>query len=166
MWEESTKRTLGIRDKQILYERAKHQCEACGKTIDFTEMQVGHKIAASKGGHATLRNTVCLCYRCNKLQGTDSWSTFLKKMGKSSNISETKSVLKKMSIQQLKALAQKHGIKVKGTKEEGFFSDNYKAPSKTKYVNALSKLSMEQIQSTPVESPIKRKKKQSSGWLF
>jgi 5-methylcytosine-specific restriction endonuclease McrA len=77
------KRTLGIRDKQILYERAKGKCEACRKKIEFSEMQTGHKTAASKGGSATLRNSVCLCYKCNKLQGTDSWATFIRKIGKS-----------------------------------------------------------------------------------
>ena len=80
--EKSEKRVLGIRDKQILYHRANCKCEACGKKIDFTEMQTGHKKAASKGGHATLENSVCLCYKCNKLQGTDSWEKFMKKMGK------------------------------------------------------------------------------------
>ncbi|MBI2547224.1 MAG: hypothetical protein HYW23_02145 [Candidatus Aenigmarchaeota archaeon] len=58
------------------------------KKIEFSEMQTGHKTVASKGGNATLRNSVCLCYKCNKLQGTDSWATFIKKMGKS----ETRSV--------------------------------------------------------------------------
>jgi 5-methylcytosine-specific restriction endonuclease McrA len=84
MWKEdkSSKRTLGIRDKKILYERANHKCESCEKQIEFAEMQVGHKIAYSKGGSATLKNSVCLCYKCNNLQGTDSWNVFLKKMGK------------------------------------------------------------------------------------
>ena len=79
----SGKRTLGIRDKQILYRRAKGRCEACRRKIDFDEMHSGHKNADSKGGSATLRNSVCVCARCNKLQGTDNWATFMKKMGKS-----------------------------------------------------------------------------------
>ncbi len=83
------KRTLGIRDKQILYHRAKGKCECCSRKIEFSEMQTGHKTAASKGGSATLRNSVCLCYKCNKLQGTDSWATFIKKMGKSNTHSVT-----------------------------------------------------------------------------
>jgi len=62
------KRTLGSREKQILYDRAKHRCEATGHKIDFSEMQVGHKNPHSKGGSATLRNSVCLCYKHNKLQ--------------------------------------------------------------------------------------------------
>ncbi|HLC67455.1 MAG TPA: HNH endonuclease signature motif containing protein [archaeon] len=82
-------RTLGIRNKQILYRRAKGKCEACGRKIDFDEMHSGHKNAASKGGSATLRNSVCICARCNKLQGTDSWATFMKKMGKSNTRSVT-----------------------------------------------------------------------------
>lgn len=52
-------------------------------------MQSGHKKAASKGGNATLGNSVCLCYECNKLQGTDSWATFMKKMGRSKTTSVT-----------------------------------------------------------------------------
>jgi hypothetical protein len=72
--DKDTKRTLGIRDKQILYRNAKGRCQnpACNKKIDFDEMQVGHKTAWSRGGRTTLKNSVCLCYRCNKLQGTDS----------------------------------------------------------------------------------------------
>ncbi len=89
------KRTLGIRDKQILYRRAKGKCEACGRKIDFDEMHSGHKNAASKGGSATLRNSVCICARCNKLQGTDSWATFMKKMGKSKTTSVTSAKRKK-----------------------------------------------------------------------
>ena len=87
--QKSSKRTLGIRDKQILYRRAKGRCEACRRKIDFDEMHSGHKNAASKGGSATLRNSVCICARCNKLQGTDSWATFMKKMGKSNTRSVT-----------------------------------------------------------------------------
>ncbi len=76
----SSKRTLGIRDRQILFERAKHKCEACKKKIDYSEMQVGHKKAYSKGGATTMANSVCLCYKCNKLQGTDSFDTLIKKL--------------------------------------------------------------------------------------
>jgi 5-methylcytosine-specific restriction endonuclease McrA len=74
------KRTLGIRDKQILYRRAKGKCESCRKKIDFDEMQVGHGRAYSKGGATTLANSACLCYRCNKLQGTGSLATLKKKL--------------------------------------------------------------------------------------
>lgn len=74
------KRTLGIRDRQILHHRAKEKCEGCGKKIHFSEMQVGHKKAYSKGGATTLPNSACLCYKCNKLQGTGSLETLKKKL--------------------------------------------------------------------------------------
>jgi len=79
--EKDSKRTLGIRDKQILCRKAKGICQnpGCNRKIEFDEMQTGHKKAWSKRGKTTLKNSVCLCYRCNKLQGTDSWATFLKK---------------------------------------------------------------------------------------
>lgn len=80
---------MGERDKQILYKRANGICECCEKKIDYSAMQSGHKKAAAKGGNATLGNSVCLCYECNKLQGTDSWATFMKKMGKSKTTSVT-----------------------------------------------------------------------------
>ncbi|MCX6775751.1 MAG: HNH endonuclease signature motif containing protein [Candidatus Micrarchaeota archaeon] len=94
-----SKRTLGIRDKQILYRRARGRCEACGRKIEFDEMESGHKNPASKGGTATLRNSVCICARCNKLQGTDSWATFMRKMGKpqTRSVTSTKKGGKKKS---------------------------------------------------------------------
>ena len=82
--EPKRKRTLGIRDKQILHLRANEKCEnpGCpdkGKRLRFSAMHVGHKKAYSKGGSTKLNNLVSLCAECNKLQGTDSWAVFLKK---------------------------------------------------------------------------------------
>lgn len=95
------KRTLTIRERQILYRRANGKCEACGKKIEFDEMQVGHKKAYSKGGATTLANAACLCYRCNKLQGTDSLETFKKKLegtyGKRQKTNSTKKRRRKSS---------------------------------------------------------------------
>ena len=81
---DSGKRMLGSRDRQILYDTAGKSCENCRKKIlDSTSMQAGHKNrAASRGGRATLANSVCLCYDCNRKQGTDSWETFRKKQNK------------------------------------------------------------------------------------
>ncbi len=80
--EQPRKRTMSIRDKQILLKRAGGRCENCGTPIDFTQLMVGHKTAYSKGGGTSFRNCVALCYSCNKLQGTDSWETFQRKQGK------------------------------------------------------------------------------------
>ena len=171
MWDEpkKRKRSLGTRDRQILWERAKHKCEACGKKIDYPEMQVGHKTAYSKGGSTTFRNSVCLCYKCNKLQGTDSWSTFLRKLGKSSPSNETKTILKTLTVPQLKKLAKKHNISVRGKKVEGFFTDTIKPPTKAQYVSAISrKVSISEIRSfkkkVPATPKPKKKRKTSNDW--
>lgn len=168
MWDdEPVRRTLGTRDKQILLERAGRICEACGKELDYSEMQVGHKIAASKGGSASLRNSVCLCYRCNKLQGTDSWAVFLKKMGKQSKDSGTKNILKGLSLQKLRFLAKKHNVKVRGRTEEGWFPE-YVPPSKRQFVNALAKqISKNEIEASLKEIPQsskKKRKRKTSDW--
>jgi len=157
-----SKRSLGIRDKQILYRNAGGRCEnpACGKKIDFDEMQVGHKTAWSRGGRTTIKNSVCLCYRCNKLMGTDSWATFLKKQ----NIVDPKTTLKKslqaLTIKQLKYLADKHTIKVKGRVVENFFDSYRKAPTKSQYVNKLIGLVTEkELTDLPKDVPAKTRRK-------
>jgi hypothetical protein len=135
------KRTLGMRDKQILYDRAKGRCEnpACRKKISFIEMQPGHKNKAwSKGGKTTLANSVCLCYACNKKQGTDSWDVFLKKQGIENPKIEMKKALGNLTLQQLKSLASKHKVKVTGYIEEDFFSTRRVAPTKRQYINKLA----------------------------
>jgi hypothetical protein len=162
MWEDDTRRrSLGIREKKILYERAGHKCEACQKEIDFLEMQVGHKKAHAKGGNATLKNTVCICYKCNNLMGTDSWVIFLKKIGKAPVRIEVKKPLQKLTLPQLKFLVKRYGIKVKGRIEEGFLSDDVYAPTKSSYINALAKkIDGAQIESALKEyvAPAKKKK--------
>ena len=98
----SVKRTLGIRDKQILYHRAKGRCEVCNKKLDFSEMQVGHKKAYSKGGATTLTNSACLCYQHNKLQGTDTLETLKKKLSGTygKKASKTKNINKRKKATQ------------------------------------------------------------------
>ncbi len=61
--EESSKRSLTIREKKILYTRANGKCELCGERIGFLEMQVGHKIAASRGGSATTSQYGCSMFQ-------------------------------------------------------------------------------------------------------
>jgi hypothetical protein len=151
-----TKRTLGIRDRQILWIKAEKKCENCGKSLEFHEMQIGHKKAYSRGGSTTMKNSVCLCYACNKLQGTDTWEVFQKKQGKKIEVSDSSKVkaqLKGLNLTKLKFLAKKYNITVKGITESSFFGDKYIPPSKSQYVKALtSKISEDQINSALKET--------------
>jgi len=173
--ERDSRRTLGIRDKQILYRNAKGRCQnpTCGKKIDSDEMQVGHKTAWSKRGKTTLTNSVCLCYRCNKLQGTDSWAVFLKKQGvedpKVKQAKEVKQSLDALNISQLKYLAKKYNVVVKGEVVEDLFDSYRKAPTKSQYIKKLAGIvKKEELKSVPKEASktVKKKavKKSKNDW--
>jgi len=174
IWDDDrdARRTLGIRDKQILYRNADKRCQnpACGREIDFDEMQVGHKRAWSRGGSTTLKNSVCLCYRCNKLQGRDSWDVFLRKQGVKDEKAELRSTLESLNIGQLKSLAKSHNIKVKGSIEEDFFDTIRRAPTKKQYISKLQGVvTEEEIKAMPKEvKPVKKRTKRRSDdfWEF
>ena len=138
-WDKPRKRTLGATERKILYERAGRKCEACGKDLNFIDMIPGHRTAYSKSGRTTLRNSVCLCNTCNVEQGTDSYSVFLRKLGKSSPSNQAKDVLKSLTVAQLKELAKIHKVTVRGKKEEDWYGITPKAPTKAQYITAISK---------------------------
>ena len=52
---------------------------------------------------------------------------------------DTKKVLDKLSVKELKYLAKNKGIKLKGTISEGLIYNTVHAPSKVQYVRVLSK---------------------------
>jgi hypothetical protein len=179
LWDDDRdpKRTLGIRDKQILYDRAKGRCENPGCTrrkISFVEMQPGHKTAWSKGGRTTLANSVCLCYACNKKQGDDSWAVFLKKQGCEDPKTLEKQTIKKnlsdLTIKQLKYLADKHKVKIKGEVVESLLSSYTKAPTKAQYISKLAGIvtSKDLISASKLEAETPKKptkKKTNDSWL-
>ncbi len=174
-----SKRSLTQREKQFLYENAKGRCEnpACKKKITFFEMQVGHKRAWSRGGSTTLKNCVCLCYKCNHDRTDDHWEVFLKKRGvetpemKAKQVkTQVKQELGELTIQQLKLLATKHKVKVSGYVEESLFSSRRVAPTKSDYIKKLSAVvasadmrSMPEVPPKPVK---KRTRRQSNNSLF
>ncbi|MBI4116349.1 HNH endonuclease [Candidatus Pacearchaeota archaeon] len=100
------KRALGRRDRDILYLRAKGKCEGCGKKLLQPEMQMGHNKAYSKNGATTLANSICLCYTCNKNQGTGTIETLKKKLAgtygkRTKKISQKKKVSKNYPNRQI-----------------------------------------------------------------
>jgi hypothetical protein len=157
-----SRRTLGIRDKQILFRNAKGRCQnpSCNKKIDFDEMQVGHKTAWSRNGSTTLLNSVCICYRCNKLQGTDSWGVFMKKQGIVTEEAKAKQAkmnnkqrLEELTLPQLKLLAARHKIKLSGSIEQSLFFKKKLAPTKADYVKKLSAV----VTASELRSPVRTK---------
>jgi hypothetical protein len=86
------KRSLSAQDRERLWIRSKKKCEACKRKIPSSfECQAGHKKAFSKGGKTNKDNIVCLCYNCNRIQGTKSWEFLLEHV----NIKAYKSLIKK-----------------------------------------------------------------------
>ncbi len=97
-----------------------------------------------------MKNSVCLCYRCNKLQGTDSWAVFMKKQGIEDPKVKVKEALERLTVPQLKLLAAKHNVRVTGRVEEGFFSSRQLPPTKRQYVNKLAGVvPLEDLRSSP-----------------
>jgi len=166
--DDPVRRTFGIRDRQILYERAGRKCQGCGRKISFTEMQVGHKRAFSKGGSTSFRNSACLCYGCNKLQGTDSWKTFHRKLGRATAEPKSRDALESLGVAQLKYLAKKHGIKPKGKLVDDWFDTYRKPPGKKQYISALSKVvSSREISAAKTAKRVtRRRRRRSSSWSF
>ena len=172
-----SKRGLTPKERQFLYENAKGRCEnpACNKKITFFEMHAGHKIAHSRNGRTTLKNSVCLCYKCNHDQGNDSWEVFLKKRGVQSpemKAKQAKAQIKQkladLTLPQLKLLAAKHKVRLSGHVEENLLYSRRIAPAKGDYVNKLSGVVAEaDLRSLPKAAPKQAKKKtrkKSEGW--
>lgn len=165
-----SKRSLTLKQRKILYKNAKGRCQnpACNRKITFDEMQAGHKYRSwAKGGETSLRNAVCLCYRCNKKQNQDSWAIFLRKQGVVEPKTKLKQSLQKLKLPQLKRLANKHKIKLKGKTVETFFSSYRKAPTKTQYVNKLSGVvTLKEIASIPKEKVAKKKRRKATSYWW
>ncbi|MBU1197476.1 HNH endonuclease [Candidatus Micrarchaeota archaeon] len=70
------KRTLPTNQKQIVWAQQGKRCQNCRKRLDYPAAQFGHKRAWSTGGKTTIKNTVVLCYQCNKNMGRKSWAEF------------------------------------------------------------------------------------------
>jgi 5-methylcytosine-specific restriction endonuclease McrA len=77
----SSSKNLTQKERKKLFERGRHNCEACGKKIEFLDMHAGHKISKANGGGGSLRNRVCLCYTCNNNMGKQNYRQYMKFMG-------------------------------------------------------------------------------------
>jgi len=55
--------------EKAIYEKHRHRCAICGRTIDFDDGVLDHIIPLGKGGADTATNLQWTCYRCNILKG-------------------------------------------------------------------------------------------------
>lgn len=74
-----------------------------------------------------------------------------------------KQSLETLTIKQLKSLAEKHRIKVKGSIVEELFDSHRAAPTKKQYINQVSGIvTQKEINSLPKQTPPKPKKKKKT----
>jgi hypothetical protein len=153
--------------RKIVWDRDKGRCKICGKKVDQWNWELGHDKAHSRGGKMTVRNTFVVHPFCNRSQSTQSIRELKKGLGIESNSDIIRKQLKGLTIIQLKYLAKKHKLSVRGTVEEDFFSSTVRAPSKVKYISALSKVATKgEIASAASHKPEPKKRKRRAQSLF
>jgi hypothetical protein len=157
--------------KKMIYLRDKGVCRLCNERVDPFNFEVGHDLAHSKGGKLNLQNAILLCSLCNKSMRTLSLKQARKALGIKSPEADSKKVLSKLSLKELKYLAKSHRIRVKGKVSEGFLSDTILAPTKAQYIKILAKeMNSEQIaeevKNTPKPKPKKKRRKNSNSYSF
>ncbi len=150
--------------RRRVWERDKGICQICMKPVTDYDWALGHDKARSKGGQWTYSNTFVAHTSCNSSQGTLSLRQVHRVVGLTRPGNVVRKALKDLSVIQLRSLASKKGVKVRGSVSEGWFADERKAPSKSKYVNALAKIvSLEEVsaaKSLVAEKPKKRRKRE------
>ena len=155
--------------KKMIYIRDKGVCRLCNEKVDPFNFEVGHDLAHSKGGKLNLQNAVLLCSLCNKSMRTLSLKQARKALGVKSTVDESKKILNKLTMRELKFLAKNHRIKLKSKVEEGFLTTTVLAPTKRQYINPLAKeLSndqiAEEIKAIPKVAPKRKRKKRSNSY--
>jgi hypothetical protein len=171
-WEEERRPTPTKILKKMVYERDRGRCRICGKKVDPFNFEIGHNRAHSRGGKLTLKNAILLCPDCNKSMRTLTLKQVRKKLGLPETPEEkAKKLLQKLSLRELKYLAQKHRIKVKGRVSGNWFGETRLPPTKKQYVNALARELSEaqikrEIKNIPKEEAKKKGKREKSSWFF
>jgi 5-methylcytosine-specific restriction endonuclease McrA len=54
--------------RQQVYDRAKGQCERCGKNLTWKQMHMDERVSRGQGGILSLGNCWCLCADCHILR--------------------------------------------------------------------------------------------------
>jgi hypothetical protein len=147
--------------KKYMGNKTEGRCYCCKlETITVFNFEVGHNKARIKGGSDDIENLRPICKTCNTSMATQSIESFRAKhfsfttsgLTKSSrNILKSKTTkkkplskedLNKLTPTQLKLLANKHNIKVKGTTYTEYIfgtkvASHTNPPTKLKYIKEL-----------------------------
>ncbi|MFC1983622.1 HNH endonuclease [Chloroflexota bacterium] len=155
--------------KYIGATKAEGKCYVCGRTIHISSFECGHDKAVAKGGQNNISNLRPICKTCNTSMSTTSIETFKAKHFDKPK-PNLKSSLNALTVKQLKILADKHHIKVKGQVIDDWLDSHVKPPTKNQYISKLSKIvTARDISSLPKEplKPAKKKtqKKSDDSWF-
>lgn len=138
--EPETRRTPKKLLRRLVWERDKGVCQICGKKVGQFDWELAHNRARSRGGKMTVGNTFVAHSSCNSSQGTLSLRQTQRAIGLTAPEDNIRKALRKLTVSQLRYLASQKEVKVRGSVSEGWFSTTRTAPSKTKYVNSLTKV--------------------------
>lgn len=162
--------------KREVYERSGGRCEnpQCKIKDHVMTMKEGHFHHTRKPSIKPTAKTVqFLCPNCHTWHAherkTKTEYGFLseskvsiikrKKVGKPVP-TESKTLLKNLTVAQLKELAKMHKVTVRGKKEEDWYGTTVKQPTKAQYISAIArKVSPEDIKPSIKHIPITEKKK-------
>ena len=68
-----SKRIFDSNQKLQLYERDKHQCQSCKRTVGEYDWHADHIVAWIRGGQTTMENGQVLCVKCNLKKKDRLW---------------------------------------------------------------------------------------------
>jgi len=144
LWDDKPKKRKMIPKKLLrkaVWERDKGVCRVCGHKVDPNDWALGHNRARSRGGALTFKNTYVVHPACNRSQSTLTLKETHRYMGRpETDQDKARRLLNSLSGDQLKNLAERHGIKLKGKVVDSFLWRETLPPSKRQYVNALAKV--------------------------
>ena len=143
-WDDKPKKRKTIPKKllrQAVWKRDKGICRVCGRRVDPNDWALGHNRARSKGGKLTFKNTYVVHPLCNRSQHTLTLKETRRLIGSPETDQEkARRLLNSLTVDQLKNLAGRHGIKLRGKVVDSFLWRETQPPSKRQYVNALAKV--------------------------
>lgn len=146
---------------EILYQQD-NKCAKCHERLDPRATEFDHVKPWVAQGRTVTQNGAALCLKCH---GIKTHYERLKAID--SNKADTKPApalaLEKLSTKQLKYLADKHGIKLRGKTVGDMLESHRQAPTKKQYITKLSGIvTNNELGAVPKEAPKPVKKRKAT----